>query len=353
MIRRILLLTGLLSCFWLTAWGNQEFTVNLDKGDNSIQTVDLDYARVTFEFVTSYSNVARVRVLVEDIDTSLAILLFKYGQDERALKSHKPKFDFAKKYPGGKGHRFVTGCRDLPDYFQSIVPAETDTLFTVNASTTATVRLRLPMYLAKFKPKNLHKSGKYHINYTILEEDIVDFDINVKAWSETDPTYVQTRNAVSDFISSLDGISFCPNRKHSPSLAQQQKPYLEKKDSLVSVISGILRNSDWMSTDEPHRAYSSLLKQLNDVNLNSFNKDCGAHRGGGRVHSCSYCGLSAQQVYHQLDDLYQQLRAGHVSKNAAVKKARALYNCYQNSTKRKKDSFYTGKISGFYNRIVK
>lgn len=353
MIKRLFSLICLLSSFYITALANQEFAVNIAKGENDRQTIDLPYARVTFELVSSYSNIARVRVIVENITQNQAILLFKNAQDEKALKKHKPKFEFEKTYPGGKGHRSVSGCKEIADYFESVVPAETVILFTMDASTNETVRLSLPFYLAKFKPKDLSKSGKNNINYKILAEDIIDFDLSVKAWSESEPVYVETKKAVYEFVDSLKNVTFCPNKKHSPALSLQQKPYLERKDSLVNVISKVIRDSDWMSTDEPYQAYNTLLKSLNDINLDDYNKDCGAHKAAKRRHSCGYCSLSAQQIYHQLDDLYQQLHAGKITQEEAAKKARALYNCYQNSSKRKKDSFYTGKISGFYNRIVK
>ena len=86
-----------------------------------------------------------------------------------------------------------------------------------------------------------------------------------------------------------------------PSLAQQQKPYLEKKDSLIGVISEIIRNPDWMPTDPPYQAYSALIQSLREINLDDYNKDCGRDKSVDRGHSCNLCSLTAQQVYHQLD----------------------------------------------------
>lgn len=352
MIKRLFLLICFLSGLCLTARANQEYIVNLEKGDNGKQTVVLPYARVTFEFVTMYANMARVRLTVENMTPDEAILLFKYSQDERTLKKHKPKFEFEKTYPGAKGSRRVTGCKEILNYFEPIVPAETVPLFTIDVSTTETVRLSLPFYRAKFKPKDLNNSGKKNIKYRILAEDIIVFDINVKAWTENDSTYLKTKQIVNEFIDSLQKVSFCPNKRHIPSLAQQQKPYLEKKDSLIGVISEIIRNPDWMPTDPPYQAYSALIQSLREINLDDYNKDCGRDKSVDRGHSCNLCSLTAQQVYHQLDDIYQQLRAGKITGDAAEKKAKALYNCYQKSKKRKKDSFYTEKISRFYNRIV-
>ncbi len=352
MIKRLFSLICLFSGLCLSAWANQEHTVNLEKGNSYRQAFELGYARVIFEVdTTKYSYKDRVKITVENTTPDHALLLFKYSQDEKTLKKHKPKFEFEKTYPGQKGYRRVTGSKEIANYFESITPAETTTLFTIDASTTNAVIL--PFYHAKFKPKDLQKSGKNSIKYKILGEDILAFNIAVKAWSEDDPTYVKTKQAVDGFIDSLKKVSFCPNIRHKPSLALQQKPYQMEKDSLIGMVSDIIHDLGWTSVDEPYKAYDKLLQRLNEIDLNDYNKDCGRDKVVKPGHSCHYCSLSAQQVYHQLDDLYQQLRAGKITKDAAEKKAGSLYNCYRNSTKRKKDSFYTEKISRFYNRIIK
>lgn len=351
MIKRLLLLLCLVFYPCFLTWANQEYSINLDKEENGRQTIELPYGVLTFELETVYSNVAKVRVIIENTAMNHAILLFKDSHDEQSLKRYKPKFAFEKTYPGGKGYRSVVGCKNVIKYFTTIVPAETANIFTFDALTTSTVRLTIPIYLAKYNSKKLLKSGKDKINYKILAEDIIDIKIQVKAWSENEPSYVQTKNAVADFMETLKTAKFCPNKDHYPSLIQQQKPYKEKLDSLVNIISGTLHDSEWMSTDEPYKAYDALLQQLQSVNLDSCNYDCNNH--SVTKHSCIYCNLSAQDIYHQLDDLYQQLLTGEVMKDAAVKKAKALYNCYQNSTRRKKESFYSGKITEFYNRILR
>lgn len=208
--------------------------------------------------------------------------------------------------------------------------------------------------MVKFDPKQLSKKGPYDIKYTILSEDILNFNLEIKGWSENDLEYVTTRAAVEDYLNSINSVTFCNNKKHTPSLSQQQKPYKEKKDSLINIIEKIVKDNDWMSDTAPYKAYKVLRDQLDGVNLNAHIHDCGEHKivQPSKQHSCSYCSLSAQQIYHQLDDLYQQLRSGKINKAAAVKKAQGLNTCYQNSFKRKKDSAYSEKISKFYSRII-
>lgn len=335
-----------------STWANEEYNITLEKGDVNGQTIELPYGNLTFRLV-EYGNYHRVTVSIENTTMSQAILLFKYSQGEKVLKKNKPKIGFEKTYPGGKGNRKIFGCKELNQQFLSIIPQDKLDLFGIDVSTTSINKLELPIYLAKYYPKQLIKKGAYNINYKILSEDILDFNIEIKGWSENDPEYVATKGAVEDYLQSIKFVAFCKNKKHTLSLAQQMKPYQEKKDSLINVINTTLQNHpEWFSTDKPHIKYSELMTQLNKVNLDERTYDCGEHKPTPRQHSCSYCSLSAQQIYHQLDDLYQQLRNGKIDKAVAVKKAQGLNTCYQKNTKRKKDSSYTDKISKFYSRII-
>lgn len=158
--------------------------------------------------------------------------------------------------------------------------------------------------------------------------------------------------SVDTLLASLNGVEFCNNKRHSPSLKTQQQKYKAVIDSITSEITNILDNNrDWMSTDAPHIAYSKLLQQIQAINLDSYVSDCGKHNRKAYTHKCGYCSLTAQQIYHRLDDTYQQLYSGKISRENAMKAAKSLYGCYQSNRKRKKDSSYDSKISSFYNRI--
>lgn len=353
MIRRLLsvLIPLLLVCSM--SWANAEYNITLERDDAKGQTIELPYGNISFRYL-EYGNYNKVLAVLENTTPTESILIFKNARSEKELKSQKPKVEFEKTYPGSKGKRSVYGCKDLKDQFVPVIPQEKLEFPGINVSTTTTNRIELPIYLAKYNPKKLVKKGPYDINYKILSEDIVVFNIDIKGWSEKDSDYVTTKAAVEDLIKSINSATFCKNKKHKPSLAKQIRPYQNRKDSLLNAIRNTIQSHrEWMSTDKPHIKYTELYTQLQNVNLNSRAGDCGEHKGRTpKGHSCSYCSLSAQQVYHQLDDIYQQLRAGRMSKDAAVSRSNALNACYQKSTRRKKDSGYTAKISKFYSRII-
>lgn len=335
-----------------TIRANAEYNVILEKGDSNNQIIELPYGNISFRLI-EYGSYYRASVSIENTTPSQAILLFKNAQGEKVLKKNKPKIEFEKKYPGSKGNRSVFGCKELRNFVASITPQDKLELFSFDIHPTSITKLVLPLYLAKYDPKKLVKKGPYNINYKILSEEILYFNIELKGWSENDPDYVSTKTAVEEYIRSVNIATFCKNKNHIPSLVTQLKPYQEKKDSLVNVINTTLKNhSDWLSPDKPHIKYSELLSQLNHIDLYEHTYDCGKHKTPPRKHRCKYCSLNAQQIYHQLDDIYQQLRTGKITKEAAVKKAKVLDICYKQCMTRRKEPEYTEKVSRFYNRIV-
>lgn len=351
MIKR--LSTLILLCFFCSfSWANKECKIILDKSRNTTQSVEFEYGIVSFRLVESARNY-RVLVSLENTTTSDAFLLFRNGENDKGLRKYKPRIEFVKTYPGSKGNRKVSGCKDIRRLAFPVIPQETNELFAIEVKTASVTRLEIPVYLAVYNTRQMLKRGKESTNYKIWKECILVFNIELKAWSEDDPEYVEIKAAVENYVGSVSVARFCNNKRHNPSLAEQQRPYQEKKDSLVNVIRSVFnRHSDWMSDQAPYIAYSSLFSQLNAVNLNEHNFDCGNHTPKPAGHGCTYCALSIQQVYHQFDDLYQRLRGGKIDKEAAVKKAKGLYNCYQHNSKRKKDASYGDKISRFYSRIT-
>lgn len=353
MIKRLFTLIVGIILVCPVSWADKEIDITLEKGVPQGHTEALPYGEISFRLVED-GNYHRVYVSIDNTNTSEAILLFKNSQGEKELKKNKPKIEFEKSYPGSKGKRSVFGCKALDQAFVSVIPGKKiDDLFGFDVSSPSVTTLELPIYLAKYNPKQERKKGAYKINYKILAEYILTFKITIKGWSENDPDYVAAKNAVADYIRSVNAAAFCKNKKHRTSLSVQQKPYREKKDSLLNLIDSTLKNHpEWYSIDEPHIKYTELHTLLKNVNLNERTYDCGEHRGGSRRHSCGYCSLSPQQIYHQLDDIYQQLRNGKITKDAAVKKAQGLYVCHQKNSKRKRNASYSDKISRFYNRIA-
>lgn len=357
MMKRILTLISAIMIMMHAMAENKEFTVELSRHDNESQTLELPYGLLTMRLVSSnLSKRSYITVQFESLTVSQAILIFKHSENEKSLKANRPKITFVKTYPGAKNSRSVAGCEYVSGYFEAVVPAETVELFNVDVRSGTPLHLTLPFYLCKYNPKDLIKRGKHNVKYEILQEEFVNLDINVRTWTPEDPQYVRLKKQVVAFKDSLQKASICPNAKHVPSPDVQRRPYIERIAQLRRIASDVIQESDYMSESEGYKAYMEIIEELDGLNLSDYSHDCGKHKKRGGVrggHSCSYCGLSAQDISHRLDDIYQLKRSGQISKQEAVRRARAYYNCYQANKKRDKTPLYTQKISNFYNSIQK
>lgn len=366
MIRRLLSFIVLMSFFCLLSSADEIKEVLLERGNTEASSFDLGFADVSFSLV-EYGGYQRADVTIVNMSVGDALLLFKSSQDQEGLKKMKaPKIKFAKDYSGDKGERAVKGIRDLNESVVPVIPKDS-VKFTMELSSTAENMLEIPFYFARYNPKKLIKKGARNIDYEIVHENLVVFNIKIKGWTEKDPEYVSAKAAVEKYVNSLAGVSFCKNRKHTPSLKKQQEPYAEKKDSLEKAINAILAahtaNSEWMSQDPPYKKYHELLNQLESADLNRLATDCGMHKPapkpvvskGGTARrkdaAAANSSASAKSIYHQMQDTYIALRAGKLSKSTAVARAKNLMNAYQKGG-RSKDAAYSGKISRFYNQII-
>ena len=101
------------------------------------------------------------------------------------------------------------------------------------------------------------------------------------------------------------------------------------------------------------------LKERLD-NANFREGDCGRHSRVREGHTCSYCSLSLQQIYHKLDDFYKKIYSSNNRKEAkasVMSQVNALYQCCTDPTCSKhasawkKGGDYKTKIIERYNRI--
>lgn len=349
MIKKIIAVLTCTLLFAPMAKADREEIVRLDNRSNKTQTIDLDYATVKFQVLSFHEDAVEVSITVDNMTPAQTVIMFKKSHDERRLRKRKPKITFVETYGGDRGHRSVSGCKHLRDNQLLISPSSDKELFQLDVSTRQPTNLVIPFYVAKYIPKKLFRQARY----SILREDIIKFAIEIKGWSEDDPQFVSVKKAVTEFLQSLTEGMFCNSERHNPPLHKQQLPYIQRRDSLIDVIDNIiLTNSRWMSDHTPHIMYSALKARLNEIDLDKYAADCGAHKKINSHGYCSFCSLNAKQLFERLDDTYQQLHTGMIDKQNAVKTAKALYNCYRQSSYRKKDRLFGEKITDYYNRII-
>ncbi|MGN0236879.1 MAG: hypothetical protein ACI4AK_02145 [Lepagella sp.] len=357
MKRIITILAILIALCSDTLWADSGDTIKLNSKDKRTYQQNLGFGYITFEYLYSSTNTAHVRVVVENTTQypPYSLLIFRKDTEEKYLKQSRPKIEFSKKFPGVKNHRIARGCPEGYKTMYILTPSETDTLYSIDVSHTSPKEYRLPIYLAKYKPKDLLKKGKTNIKYEILEEYIFNVVITVEGWTEDDETYVNMKQKVEAFLSSLNSLSLCESPKHQPNFADQKKKYQDKINSLIEEITDIIESNGWMKKDRAHIAYSELINKLSSIDLDKYATVCNKHktyRGDVNRNSCKYCKMSSQQIYHKLDKVYQALYSNNITKQNAINSVKGMYNCYQRHKGSNRDRSYDSKISSFYNRIV-
>ena len=139
---------------------------------------------------------------------------------------------------------------------------------------------------------------------------------------------------------------------------KQKAAYQKRIDALKEKIDGIISSHGWNSNDAGYRRYEALKSKLDGVEF--AERDCGRHRTPVAGHRCNYCGLSLQQIYHRLDDLYKRIYSSSnrkQTKASVMSQVNALYNCCtdtkcsKHAAQWKKGGDYKNKIVERYNRI--
>lgn len=407
MKKRILALLCAALCVASAAYANLEYTLTLDTTANCVQTLQVPGANIILNVAGVEDNRARVMLTIEDTDPARAILLFRNTTDENVMKKSVPRTLFEKTYPGAKGARMVSGCRDIDSEREFVFPNEEIDMIEFNITPGETKHMTLPLYFAGYDAKKLAKSGSRGSEYTIGGEQTVSLRVKVRLWTRNEPRYVAKSREVEDYLRWVDNASICTNPNHAVSIKEQKEPYRQRLESLKSELGNILEEEGWREEDEPAIAYGELIARLDTVNLEAHYADCGhdvapqpqkssdelraelerkrhiiqkeekqnkpgkdvrtdnetgkeggkeskesGKVGGDKNHKCSHCAKTANQIMHELDDTFQLMHNKKISKNDAVGKAKALYECYSRKT-RKTTPEVDAKIKKFYNRIVK
>ena len=290
---------------------------------------------------------AKVDVLLENLSDSRGLVLFDRAYAEKTLKKNKMKFH--KSFAGTKGQRDVKNCEGIDEIiYINQLDSKLVTSLSIKAGESGTIEL--PIYLFGYKSKKIifGKEQRILTNLNVVKL-VVDIDLIPNA------TYRSFEQRCKALCEEFDTLSFCNNPKHEPSLADQKKPFLDKVESLLTEIDDIMRNANWLSSDMPYQMYESLKVELQSMNLAEKEKDCGKHAVAPKVHRCKYCGLTLQQISHNLDDIYQLIYVSQdrtAAKNEQIKAVNALYNCAKRRSGWRK-SEYNAKITRLYNDITR
>lgn len=385
MIRRYLMILCAF-LFLRTAFADERKTVKLSD-DHPVEILRFSYFNLFINrSETSTEQEARVVIMVENLDETNALVLFGRNYSEKAMKRLFPSVSYSGIFGGAKGQRSADVCTGV-ERFAVVQPTDKYIIPSMTVNDGEILTCHIPVYLGKCKMKN-NAVRKVQL----LEKEVVELVIEVEVRPDDD--FERISEECDDLVDEIERRSFCPSPHHSPSLKGQKQAYQKKIDKLNDEIDNILRRRGWLPiadamTDEVCDSVasipedpvwlpvdelsfpSSLAKEkfieymklkLKLSNVEWKETLCKKHRGGTATpqpkpsgptgHSCGYCSLSMQQIYHQLDDYYKRIYNSSdrkAEKAKVIGNVKALYNCAKAA--KRQDSSMMSKVTDRYNRI--
>lgn len=360
-MKKLLILTSL---FFFAAMGNyadEQQKVKLDDGHRR-ELVRLGFCNIFVTKVNSDNDGnANVTVEIENLDESNVIILFGHAYPEKELKELTPSITFDKNFPGTKGYRNLDTYREARNVI-FIEPSEKSMLPEIQVKKGEVYLCRLPLYIAKYKDKNFLGASNGRNKMLLMEKQILELEIEVEIKPDND--YINIEKDCDALVEEISKQIFCNNSKHKPSLDKQEAPYKEKITKVKSEIDEIINQHNWNTGDKDYQRYDALKQKLNAIDFTAYEKDCGnpkKHKSTPAAprHSCKYCNLTLQQIYHKLDDYYKKIYNSSnrkATKDSVMADVNLLYKCCTDGNCIKhaaswSNSEYKSKITDRYKRI--
>ena len=312
------------------------------------EMISLSYCNIFVNLKEVDDGVGEVSIEMENLSESKVLILFDRSYTEKQVKKFSPKMKFDKTFGGTKGKRITDPCSEQLSRVMQLRPSDKQSLPSVRVENESTKKVTLPVYIAKYKGSK---------TLILLEKQVIELDIEAELKPSAE--YIQMNTECEQLIREITNTGICPNKSHRTSADKQKEDYQNRIDAMKGKIDEIISSHGWSSDDAGYRRFAELKSKLDGVEF--VERDCGRHKAPvASGHRCSYCGLSLQQIYHRLDDLYKKIYSSSDRKAAKAKvmsQVNALYNCCtdtkcsKHAAQWRKGGDYKSKIVERYNRI--
>ena len=288
--------------------------------DHNKEMISLSYCNIFINLNEASDGEGEVSIEFENLSESKVLILFDRSYTEKQAKKLSPKMQFDKTFGGTKGKRVIDPYSEGLNTVTQLRPSDKQMLPSFKVENEAAKVVTLPVYIAKYKGKKL----------ILLEKQVIE--LNIEAELKPSAEYIQINTDCERLIREITNTGVCPNKSHGTSVDKQKAAYQKRINDMKAKIDGI----------------------------EFVERDCGRHRGPVAGHKCNYCGLSLQQIYHRLDDLYKKIYSSSnrkQTKASVMSQVNALYNCCtdpkcsKHAAQWKKGGDYKNKIVERYNRI--
>lgn len=346
MIRKYLFVALGLCLLCISAKADEQKKVSLSN-DHAQETISLGYCNIFATLNASDGeDFAGVTIELENLDESKVLILFDEAYSEKSVKKLSTSIRFDKKFGGTKNKRIIDPCNQPLNQVMLFKPSDKLALPAIKVSNGQATKCRMPIYIAKFKGKK---------KLILLEKQVIELDIEAEL--KPSQEYLSLASECEKLENDIRRAVICTNSKHKTSASKQKEPYEKRIDALKEKIDNAIAAHNWSAGDGGYKRYNALKDRL--ANIDFREGDCGKH-GRKEGHTCSYCGLSLQQIYHQLDDIYKRIYSSSDRKGAkagVMNQVNALYqcctatDCAKHAAQWKKGGDYKNKIIERYNRI--
>ena len=346
MIRRYLFFALGLCLLCISAKADEQKKVSLSN-DHTQETISLGYCNIFATLnVSEGEDASAVTIELENLDESKVLILFDEAYSEKSVKKLSTSIRFDKKFGGTKNKRIIDPCNQPLNQVMLFRPSDKLALPSIRVSNDQSAKCRMPIYIAKFKGKK---------KLILLEKQVIELDIEAELKPSRE--YLSLSSECEKLENDIRRAVICINSKHKTTASKQKEPYEKRINALKEKIDNAIAAHNWSAGDGGYKRYNALKAKLNDITFREG--DCGKH-GRSSGHTCSYCGLSLQQIYHQLDDIYKRIYSSSDRKGAkasVMNQVNALYqcctatDCSKHAAAWKKGGDYKNKIIERYNRI--
>lgn len=343
---RKVFMCALLCLAVLTGWADEQKKVTLSS-DHQKETINLSFLNIFVSLNQTDDEKGDVSIELENLSESKVLILFDRSYTEKQAKKMTPRLQFDKTFGGTKGKRIIDPYSYQLNRVMQFRPSDKYSLPTLSVEGEQSTVVTLPIYIAKWKGSK---------KLILLEKQVIELDI--EAQFKPSAEFVDMSKRCDDLLQEIERSPICTNKSHRPSADKQREELQTKIDELKSAIDGIVSKHGWSSTDNGYRRYNELKEKFAGVQF--VERDCGRHGKVKSGHQCSYCGLSLQQIYHKLDDLYKKIYSSSDRKGtkaSVMSQVNALYNCCtatncsKHAAQWKQGGDYKNKIVERYNRI--
>lgn len=345
-MRKIIVLLLSLGLAYVNIKADEQKKVSLSN-DHTQETISLGYCNIFATLNSSEGDdVADVSIELENLDESNVLILFDEAYSEKSIKKLSTSIRFDKKFGGTKNKRVIDPYNQPLNQVMLFQPSDKLALPAIKVGNDQSTKCRMPIYIAKFKGKK---------KLILLEKQVIELDIEAEL--KPSKEFLSLSSECEKLENEIKRTIICTNSKHKTSASKQKEPYEKRIEALKEKIDNAIAAHNWSAADGGYKRYNGLKERLNSVEFRE--SDCGKHsRKEG--HTCSYCSLSLQQIYHQLDDFYKKIYSSSNRKEAkagVIDQVNALYkcctatDCSKHAAAWKKGGDYKNKIIERYNRI--